>query len=684
MSYNPLWNTHGEIPLYLDETIADPTTVEVLASDAGKQYLISDNLSGNWIATLYNPTGTNAAQIHFQKTDSATYTFTLLASSGFTINGYPSGVVLTNENDYFTIDYPGQGTVWNVVSTNLGSGVSSNALTLTGTTLTSTVSGVTSNGVDVQPLIATPTANDFVSVNSSGQVLDSGISLSTTSTTNSDTVILSSKATQTAIQAQLANTINLQGNWDASTNTPTLQAGTGTNGYAYYVSVAGTQTLPSGTATSYAVGDLVYYASTIWNKLESTQTVSSVFGRIGAVTATSGDYDISQVTNGLSEILSDAQIFVGNSSNIATPVTMTGDVTIDDTGATTLANSGVTAGSYTNANVTVDSKGRITVVSNGSAGGVTSFSAGTTGLTPNSATTGNIVLAGTLAIANGGTGQTSQAAAITALTGTQTAGTYLRSDGTNSSLTAIQAADVPTLNQNTTGSAGSISANNVITNANLSQAGANTWKGNNTGATANEADNAAGNLTETGSSIFTVSATNSLLNNATIQANLTSANIYVGNISNVPVGVAMSGGATIDNTGAVTLTNSAVTGQALTGFSANSGTISATDTILTAVNKLAFKTVSPTVSNIHKSTSYAMTQADTFVIFDTTGLTGTLPNATLVTPGVSYTFKLNSGVSTATILPFSGQTLDGQSTVTINGQFSSLSAVSDGVNWWFV
>ena len=41
-----------------------------------------------------------------------------------------------------------------------------------------------------------------------------------------------------------------------------------------------------------------------------------------------------------------------------------------------------------------------------STGGVTSFSAGTTGLTPSSVTTGAITLAGTLAVANGGTGVT--------------------------------------------------------------------------------------------------------------------------------------------------------------------------------------------------------------------------------------------------------------------------------------
>jgi hypothetical protein len=66
---------------------------------------------------------------------------------------------------------------------------------------------------------------------------------------------------------------------------------------------------------------------------------------------------------------------------------------------------------------------------------------------------------GTLAVANGGTGQTTAQAAINALTGTQAAGKYLRSDGTNATLSSIQAADVPTLNQNTTGSAGSFTGN---------------------------------------------------------------------------------------------------------------------------------------------------------------------------------------------------------------------------------
>jgi len=95
----------------------------------------------------------------------------------------------------------------------------------------------------------------------------------------------------------------------------------------------------------------------------------------------------------------------------------------------------------------------------------------------------------TVAIANGGTGQTTQAAALTALSGTQTSGKYLRSDGTNTALATIVAADVPTLNQNTTGSAATLTTaraiygNNFDGSAALTQIIASTYGGTGNGFT---------------------------------------------------------------------------------------------------------------------------------------------------------------------------------------------------------
>lgn len=63
---------------------------------------------------------------------------------------------------------------------------------------------------------------------------------------------------------------------------------------------------------------------------------------------------------------------------------------------------------------------------------VTSFSAGTTGLTPNTATTGAVTLGGTLGIANGGTGQTSASAAFNALSPITTTGDLIVGNGSNS------------------------------------------------------------------------------------------------------------------------------------------------------------------------------------------------------------------------------------------------------------
>jgi trimeric autotransporter adhesin len=67
-------------------------------------------------------------------------------------------------------------------------------------------------------------------------------------------------------------------------------------------------------------------------------------------------------------------------------------------------------------------------------------------------------LSATLAVGSGGTGQTTAQTAMDALAGAVTSTQYLRGNGTHVVMSAIQAGDVPTLNQNTSGSAASLSA----------------------------------------------------------------------------------------------------------------------------------------------------------------------------------------------------------------------------------
>ncbi|CAB4136589.1 hypothetical protein UFOVP306_34 [uncultured Caudovirales phage] len=80
--------------------------------------------------------------------------------------------------------------------------------------------------------------------------------------------------------------------------------------------------------------------------------------------------------------------------------------------------------------------------------------------------TGTIALtySGTaIPIANGGTASTTAQDAINTLANGVTSGSYLRGNGTNVLLSTIQAADVPTLNQNTTGTAAGLSTTLAIT-----------------------------------------------------------------------------------------------------------------------------------------------------------------------------------------------------------------------------
>lgn len=91
------------------------------------------------------------------------------------------------------------------------------------------------------------------------------------------------------------------GTWDASTNTPELKDGTGTNGDFYVVSAAGTVNLGT-TANprnvSFYVNDRVIYdgSTHLWSRLPAGE-VRSVNGHSGDVTLTKSDVGLGDVAN---------------------------------------------------------------------------------------------------------------------------------------------------------------------------------------------------------------------------------------------------------------------------------------------------------------------------------------------------------------------------------------------------
>lgn len=121
--------------------------------------------------------------------------------------------------------------------------------------------------------------------------------------------------------------------------------------------------------------------------------------------------------------------------------------------------------------------GGTTVITNGTwQGSAVQSGYGGTGLTTFTAanyalysTSASALTAGTLPIVAGGSGQTTAQAAMNAFAGATTSGYYLRGNGTNVVMAAIQAADVPTLNQNTTGTAAGLSSTLAITSGGTGQ-----------------------------------------------------------------------------------------------------------------------------------------------------------------------------------------------------------------------
>lgn len=236
------------------------------------------------------------------------------------------------------------------------------------------------------------------------------------------------------------------------------------------VTLAGTLIAANGGTgfASYAVGDLLFASTTTaLSKLADVATGNALisggvgaapsYGKIGLTTHISGTLDVGNGGTGATtltgyvkgsgtsaltasatipatDISGGAALTKTDDTNVtltlggtpasallaATSLTLgwSGQLSVarGGTGASTLTANGVLYGAGTSAiaATAVGATGEVLVGNTGGAPswatltgiGVTSFSAGTTGLTPNTATTGAITLAGTLGVANGGTGVT--------------------------------------------------------------------------------------------------------------------------------------------------------------------------------------------------------------------------------------------------------------------------------------
>ena len=184
----------------------------------------------------------------------------------------------------------------------------------------------------------------------------------------------------------------------------------GSTGLTPNTATAGAVTLAGTLATGYGGTGLitfnangaVYATST---SALTTGTLPTTGGGTGLISFTSGGAvyatSTSALTTGTLPIASGGtgQITASAAFNALSPITTTGDLILGNG-----TNSATRLGIGTNGYV-LTSNG--TTASWQTPSGVTTFSAGTTGFSPSTATSGAVTLSGTLSVANGGTGQTS-------------------------------------------------------------------------------------------------------------------------------------------------------------------------------------------------------------------------------------------------------------------------------------